>query len=147
SPGPACYGRGGTEPTVTDAQFILHRLSPAGLIGGELALNANLARSALSRIAEPLGLAVETAALGVIAVLEQNMIGGIQAAAARHGDDVRDFALLAGGGAGPMHDGAPAPALGVSSVIVPARPGLLSALGLLGAAIRHDAARSLLSVE
>jgi N-methylhydantoinase A len=137
-PGPVSYGQGGTEPTVTDAHLLLGRLSPSGLIGGEIALHAGLAHAALSELGARLGTNAERAALGVIAILEQNMIGAIRRAAARLGEDLRDYALVAGGGAGPLHAAGIARTLGMRAAVIPLYPGLLSALGLLDAPIRHD---------
>jgi N-methylhydantoinase A len=145
-PGPACYGRGGAEPTVTDAQLLLGRLSPAGLIGGALQLDMNLAEQATQRLADQLGLGLEDAAAGILAVLEENMAGSIRRAAARHGDDLRDFALVCGGGAGPLHAARLMRRLGMPAAVVPVHPGLLSALGLLSAPLRHDHSRSILGV-
>jgi N-methylhydantoinase A len=145
-PGPASYGRGGRSPTVTDAHLVLGRLSPEGLIGGELPLDLGLAREALAAIARPLGTDLERAALGVLAVLEENMAGAIRQAAARNGDDLRDFVLVAGGGAGPLHAAAIVRALSMPAAVVPAYPGLLSALGLLGSHIRHDLVAPLLEL-
>src|SRR5206468_2565751 len=90
APGPACYGRGGTAPTATDAHLVLGRL-PEALIGGELPLDAALARRALAGLAHALGTTAEAAASGALAVLEANMAGAMRRAAARHGDDLRDF--------------------------------------------------------
>jgi len=146
-PGPACYRRGGTEPTVTDAQLILGRFAPAGLIGGALALDVDAARAAVTPVAERLGTSVEDAALGILAVIEENMAGAIRRAAAAHGDDLRDYALVAGGGAGPLFAAAIARNLGMPAAIVPEHPGLLSALGLLGAPLRHDLVAPLLAAE
>jgi N-methylhydantoinase A len=146
-PGPACYGRGGTHPTVTDAQLVLGHLSPGGLVGGNLQLDRDLAEKALESIAVPLGLTTEDAALAVLAVVQENMGGALQGAAASHGDDLRDFALVAGGGGGPMHAVFVARSLTMPAVIIPERPGLLSAKGLLGADTRHDASVSLLGLE
>jgi N-methylhydantoinase A len=137
-PGPACYGRGGHAPTVTDAHLLLGHFSPAGLLDGELSLDRDLAERAIRPIADRLGTDLEDAALGVLAVLEENMAGGIRRAAARHGDDLRDFVLLAGGGAGPLHAESVARALRMPAAVIPSSPGLLSALGLLAAHIRYD---------
>lgn len=137
-PGPVCYGQGGTEPTVTDAHLLLGRLSPSGLIGGEVALDHDLARACLGELGRRLGTSAEQAALGVIAILEQNMIGAIRRAAARRGEDLRDYALVAGGGAGPLHAARIVRTLGMRAAVVPIHPGLVSALGLLDAPIRHD---------
>jgi N-methylhydantoinase A len=145
-PGPAAYGRGGREPTVTDAHLVLGRLAPQGLIGGRLPLDTELARSALSGVAAALGVELERAALGVLAVLEENMAGAIRRAAATAGDDLRDFVLVAGGGAGPLHAAALIRTLGMPAAVVPPHPGLLSALGLLGSHIRHDRVAPLLAL-
>lgn len=138
-PGPACYGLSGTEPTVTDAHLHLGRLSAAGLAGGEITLDPELAEKA---IAEKLGARIERStdelALGLLQVLEANMAGAIRQAAASHGDDLRDFALVAGGGAGPLHAANLIALLDMPAAVIPARPGLLSAIGLLRADLRHD---------
>jgi N-methylhydantoinase A len=145
-PGPACYGRGGAAPTATDAHLVLGRL-PHALVGGEVALDVRLASAALESLAVGLGTSVDEAAFGALAVLEANMAGAIRRAAARHGDDLRDFVLVAGGGAGPLHAASIMLELGMPAAIVPRHPGLLSALGLLAAHIRHDLSASLLGVE
>jgi N-methylhydantoinase A len=145
-PGPACYGRGGTAPTATDAHLVLGRL-PGALIGGELPLDAALARDALAGLARELGTTVEAAASGALAVLEANMAGAMRRAAARHGDDLRDFVLVAGGGAGPLHAASIMLELGMPAAIVPRHPGLLSALGLLAAHIRHDLTAPLVGAD
>ncbi|OGN87001.1 MAG: hypothetical protein A2X23_12535 [Chloroflexi bacterium GWC2_73_18] len=144
APGPACYGLGGTEPTVSDAHVVLGRLDPASFLGGELTLDTGAARAGCALVAERLGCSVEAAARGILAVAEANMVGAIRRAAARHGDDLREFALVAAGGAGPLHGVALARALGIQTVCVPPRPGLLSALGLLAADLRNDLSRALL---
>ncbi|MCB8883703.1 hydantoinase/oxoprolinase family protein [Acidisoma cellulosilytica] len=137
-PGPVCFGLGGTEPTVTDAQLVLRRLNPAGLLGGALTVDRDAAVSAVGHLAERLGLGVEQAALGIVAVMEANMAGAIMRTAARHGDDLRDFALIAAGGAGGLSVVPLAIALGMPRVVIPPHPGLLSAAGLLAADLRHD---------
>lgn len=138
-PGPACYGLTGTEPTVTDAHLHLGRLSPAGLAGGEITLDPERAERA---IAEQLGSRIDRStdelALGLLDVLEANMAGAVRQAAAKHGDDLRDFAFVAGGGAGPLHAAKLIGLLDMPAAIVPGRPGLLSAIGLLRADLRHD---------
>jgi N-methylhydantoinase A len=145
-PGPACYGRGGEAATVTDAHLLLGHFSPAGLLGGELGLDVGLAEAALRPIADRIGAGLHDAALGVLAVLEENMAGAIRRAAARHGDDLRDFVIVAGGGAGPLHAASIARALHMPATLVPSNPGLLSALGLLGAHIRYDLVDPLLGM-
>ncbi|MBB4664363.1 hydantoinase/oxoprolinase family protein [Conexibacter arvalis] len=145
-PGPACYGRSGTEPTVTDAHLLLGRLSPRGLVDGGLELDVERAREALAALAGKLGIDTDAAALGVLALLEQNMAGAIRRAAARHGDDLRDFVLVAGGGAGPLHAVSVMRSLGMAGAVIPPHPGLLSALGLLAAHLRHDRVTPLLGL-
>jgi len=139
APGPACYGQSGTEPTVTDAHLVLGRLSGKGLAGGEITLDRDLAEKA---IAEKLGTRIERStdelALGLLDVLEANMAGAVRQAAAKHGDDLRDFAFVAGGGAGPLHAAKLIALLDMPAAVVPGRPGLLSATGLLRADLRHD---------
>jgi N-methylhydantoinase A len=145
-PGPACYGFGGIEPTVTDAHLVLGRLPSGGLIGGDLPLHHDAATASLERLAAKIGTSVEEAAIGMLAVLEENMVGAIRRAAARHGDDLRDFVLVAGGGAGPLHAASVMEALRMRAAVIPTHPGLLSALGLLSANIRHDRALPILAL-
>ncbi len=138
-PGPACYGLGGTEPTVTDAHLYLGRLSSAGLAGGKIALDTELAGNAIAgQLGNRIDKTIDELAFGILAVLEANMAGAIRQAAARHGDDLRDFALVAGGGAGPLHAANLIVLLDMPAAVIPIRPGLLSAMGLLGADLRHD---------
>lgn len=141
-PGPACYGRGGIEPTVTDANLILGRLDPSARLAGGIALDRGRARSALATIAEPLGLDIEQAAEGVIAIAAAQTTSAIKEISIMRGFDPRDFALLAFGGAGPMHAAQVAAELEMTRVIVPQLPGNFSAFGLLVADVRHEAARS-----
>jgi N-methylhydantoinase A len=137
-PGPACYGRGGDLPTVTDAHVALGHLPPF-LLGGALALDPNLARDAIrTRVAVPLGLDVDTAARGILAIVDNNMVGAIRVVSVERGHDPRDFALVPFGGAGPLHGGSLARLLQSPLQIVPAAPGVLSALGLLVAQRRAD---------
>lgn len=143
-PGPVCYGKGGTEPTVTDAQVFLRRLNPKGLLGGGLNVDRDAAAAALRPLAEKLNLSVEKTALGVVAVMEADMGGAIRQCAARHGDDLRDFTLVAAGGAGALNVVSLAKTLGIPKVLVPRRPGLLSATGLLAARLRQDQSAPLL---
>ncbi|MDQ2700009.1 MAG: hydantoinase/oxoprolinase family protein, partial [Actinomycetota bacterium] len=129
----------GTEPTVTDAHLHLGRLAPAGLAGGEITLDPALAEKAIN---EHLGSKIDKdsdeLAVGLLAVLEANMAGAVRQAAAKHGDDLRDFAFVAGGGAGPLHAANLIGLLDMPAAVIPARPGLLSAIGLLRADLRHD---------
>jgi N-methylhydantoinase A len=138
-PGPACYGLSGTEPTVTDAHLHLGSLSPAGLAGGEITLDPELAERAIAeRLGSKIPGSTDELALGLLAVLEANMAGAVRQAAARHGDDLRDFAFVAGGGAGPLHAANLISLLDMPAAVIPGRPGLLSAAGLLRADLRHD---------
>jgi N-methylhydantoinase A len=138
-PGPAAYGRGGDEPSVTDANLALGRLHPARFLGGRMPLDLEAAKAALAaRIGEPLGLTVEAAAAGIIRIANGNMERAMRVSSAEKGFDPRDLTLVAFGGAGPMHAAALAKETGIPTVLVPARPGVFSALGLVMADIRHD---------
>jgi N-methylhydantoinase A len=137
-PGPACYGRSGTEPTVTDANLVLGRLDPKLFHGGRTALDVAAARRAVAAIADNLKLSVEEAALGIVKVVNANMVKGIATVTVQRGIDVRDFALLSFGGAGGVHAIDIAEALDMAEVIVPPLPGVFSAVGLLAADVRHD---------
>jgi N-methylhydantoinase A len=137
-PGPACYGHGGREPTVTDANLILGRL-PSHLLGGEIALDVEAATRAIEeQVARPLGLSLIDAAAGIVAIANNNMIGAIRAVSIARGLDPRDYTLAAFGGAGPLHAVALAGALGIDTVLVPPRPGVLSTEGLLRTDMRND---------
>jgi len=140
-PGPACYGRGGTEPTVTDASVVLGYIDPANFAGGTLALQPDLSRAVIDRIiASPLGMTVEQAALGIHRVLNAQMAEAIRLVSIGRGIDPRGYALLPLGGGGPMHACALAEELGIITIVVPAHPGVLSAAGLLGAPVEHEVA-------
>jgi N-methylhydantoinase A len=137
-PGPACYGRGGSQPTVTDAHLALGRLCET-LLDDELGLDTKAARNAIrSRVADPLGLSLEQAAAGILEVVDNAMVGAIRLVSVERGHNPRDFALLAFGGAGPLHATSLARLLGMSTVIIPPAPGVLSAFGLTVADIRND---------
>jgi N-methylhydantoinase A len=138
-PGPAAYGRGGTEATVTDANVVLGRIDPANFLGGEMQLDADASRESVgSRVAEPLGLTVEAAAEGIIRVINATMVRGMRAVSVEKGYDPRDFAIVAFGGGGPLHAVDLARELGVPNVLIPVMPGVTSALGLLVADLRYD---------
>jgi N-methylhydantoinase A/oxoprolinase/acetone carboxylase beta subunit len=140
-PGPACYGTGGEDATVTDASVVLGWLNPEKFAGGVVALDPSLARAAIERcIATPLGLSIEDAALGIHRVVNAQMVEGIRLVSVRRGLDPRRFALVALGGAGPIHATALAVELGIESVLIPRHPGVLSAAGLLAAPIEHEVA-------
>ena len=143
-PGPVCYGRGGVEPTVTDAHLVLGHLPPY-LLGGSFALDVEAARTAIRRrIAEPLGMTVEAAARGILAIVDNNMVGAIRVVSVERGHDPRDFSLLPFGGAGPLHGGSLARLLGMRTIVVPPAPGVLSALGLLVSNLKAEFTRTCL---
>ena len=142
-PGPAAYGRGGDAPTVTDANVVVGHLPPR-LIGGEMALDAEAARAAVGRIAEAMGLSVDQAAEGILKIVNENMAGALRVISVQRGHDPREFALVAFGGAGPLHANAVAELMGSFPVIVPPSPGLLCALGDLVADFRNEFARTLI---
>jgi N-methylhydantoinase A len=142
-PGPAAYGHGGTEPTVTDANVVLGHL-PADLIGGEMALDVEAARAAVQTIADAMGLSLEEAADGILRIVNENMAGALRVISVQRGHDPREFALVAFGGAGPLHANAVAELMGSFPVIVPPSPGLLCALGDLVAGFRNEFAQTLI---
>ena len=138
-PGPACYGLGGTTPTITDANLVLGRLDPAFFLGGEMRLDAGAARRAVaSQVAGPLGLDPLAAAGGIVEIANAHMIGAMRLVSVQRGYDPRDFVLVAFGGAGPLHANALARELGIPTVLVPPSPGIASALGMLATDIRHE---------
>lgn len=137
-PGPACYGAGGVLPTVTDANLLLGRLSPGGLLAGQLALDKQKAWLAFEKLAGQLGMTVERAALGCIDVTVANMARAIRAVSVERGHDPKAFTLLAFGGGGPLHARAVAASLGLGEIIVPPHPGILCAQGLLAADISES---------
>ncbi len=133
SPGPACYGRGGVEPTVTDANLVLGRLRADRFLGGAMALEPAAARAALEPIAQALGGSIEDAALGVVAVANEHMARALRVMSVRRGVDPRTLTLACFGGAGGLHVCALAEALGMTRALVPIHAGVLSALGMLAA--------------
>lgn len=146
-PGPVAYGRGGTEPTITDANIVLGRLDQKALLDGRLAIDAEAAQRAIeTKIAKPLGLSVEEAAHGILRIACANMNRAIQSVSTEKGHDVREFALMAFGGAGPLHAGDLAGESGIDTVIVPVEPGTLCARGILLSDITRDYVRSELSI-
>ena len=141
-PGPAAYGQGGVEPTVTDANVVLGHLPPR-LLGGEMELDVEAARTAVQTVAEAMGLdSVEQAAEGIVAIVNENMAGALRLVSVQRGHDPRDFALVAYGGAGPLHANALASLMGSFPVIVPPAPGLLCAIGDLVADFRDEFAQT-----
>lgn len=143
-PGPAAYGAGGTAATVTDANLVLGRLTAGGLLGGDMRLDTAAAEAAVRRLAETLGLSLHDAAEGVLAILNTNMANAIRARTVQKGIDPRDYALVAAGGAGPLHGAEVARQLGIREVIVPPFPGLTSAMGLLTTDLKYDLVQSVL---
>ena len=143
-PGPVCYGRGGTAPTITDCNLVLGYLDPGGLVGGALKVDVEAARAAIARdLAEPLHCSVEEAAFGMLRLASATMMRAIRAVSVERGRDPRQFALLAFGGNGPLFAAGIAAELGIARVIVPPMPGLFSAFGLLVADAEHHATQSL----
>src|SRR5829696_7604405 len=140
-PGPVCYRRGGTEPTVTDANVVLGRLNPAYFLGGEIGLDVDGARGAIEeRCAEPLGLDVTAAANGIVEIANAAMVNALHLISVQRGYDPRDFVLFGFGGAGPVHANALARDIELPTVLVPQSPGIFSATGLLTTDLKRDAA-------
>ncbi|MCL5770933.1 MAG: hydantoinase/oxoprolinase family protein [Actinobacteria bacterium] len=144
NPGPACYCRGGTEPTVTDANLVLGRLNPEYFLGGRIKIDIGLAREAIKRIADILKISVEDTAEGIIKIVNANMIRGIRFVSVERGHDPREFSLFCFGGNGPMHASEIAAELCIPEIIVPIGPGVNSAFGLLNSDFRHDYVKSYL---
>ena len=142
-PGPACYGRGGDEATVTDASVVLGYLNPARFAGGTLALDAAAAERAVATIGQRLGVDTVAAAAGIHRVVNARMADQIRLVTIKRGYDPRQFSLVVLGGAGPVHGAALAAEMGMAEVLVPEAPGVLAAFGLLAAAIEHQHARTL----
>jgi N-methylhydantoinase A len=142
-PGPAAYGRGGEDATVTDAHVVVGTLSADTRLAGQVPLDRERAVAAVRRaVAEPLGLAVEAAAAAILRIANANMANALRLMSIARGHDPRRFALVAIGGAGPMHACALASELGIPRVVVPRHPGIAAALGLLATDVRHDLRRS-----
>ncbi len=142
-PGPACYGRGGRESTVTDANLVLGRLATDNFLGGRMRLDPDAAQRAIEeRCARPAGLSIVAAAQGIVEIANASMVAAIRLVSVERGHDPRDFALVAFGGAGPLHANALAEALAIPTTIVPAEPGVASAVGLLLANLAHDFSRT-----
>jgi len=138
-PGPVAYGKGGTEPTVTDANIVLGRLLPQYFANGRIELDVNASREAIrEKIGDPLGMSVEEAAFGIIRIANANMERAVRVSSAEKGFDPRMITMVAFGGAGPMHAAALGRAAGMPTVLVPGQPGVFSAVGLVMADIRHD---------
>jgi N-methylhydantoinase A len=139
NPGPICYGRGGTEPTITDANLILGRLNPEALLGVKGAVDMDrIGRLMLEKIGKPLGLDANAAAAAIVRIANDKMAGAVRMVSLARGHDPRDFVLFPFGGAGPLHAAAMAKELGIPKLLVPARPGITNALGCVVADLRHD---------
>ena len=137
-PGPACYGRGGNEPTVTDAKLITGVINPTNFAGGQFDLDEGKARTAMEKVARGLDASVAEAAVAVIRTVEANMINALKLVSIQRGHDPREFAMVVGGGGGAMHGALLGRDLGVKEVIVPLYPGLFSAWGMLATEPRRD---------
>jgi N-methylhydantoinase A len=142
APGPACYGQGGTEATVTDANLVLGRLSPRGLLGGRMRLDRDAARTVHAPLAERLGFSVERTAHGLISIVVSNMVRATRAVSVERGHDPRRFSLMPFGGAGALHATDVARALGIAEVVVPPAPGILCAQGLIVSDLKEDFVRT-----
>jgi N-methylhydantoinase A len=142
-PGPVCYGRGGSEPTITDANLILGRLNPARLLGVDHPVTLDQVRGVIEdKVGRRLGLDAEAAAAAILRIANDRMAGAMRLVSLSRGHDPRDFALFAFGGAGPLHATALARELAIPTVLVPARPGITNALGCVVADLRHDYVRT-----
>jgi N-methylhydantoinase A len=137
-PGPACYMRGGVEPTVTDANLQRAVLDPTYFLGGGMQISPELGKKAIEKIARVFDMSVDEAAMGIVKIVNINMAGLLQSMTVKRGYDPREFSLVAFGGAGPIHAAAIARELGIPTIIVPPFPGVFSAWGMLMADMRHD---------
>jgi len=137
-PGPASYGRGGEEPTVTDANVVLHRIPPGVALGGTLKMDGEAARKAVGKVAERLGMGVEEAAGAILEIVNENMHAALRVVSVERGHDPRNFGLVAFGGAGPMHANALGRLIRSRSVVVPPTPGVMSAFGFLSSDIQNE---------
>jgi N-methylhydantoinase A len=146
-PGPAAYGRGGNRATVTDANVVLGRLDSKNFLGGGMSLDEIAARRVIGELARKLGMSEREAAEGVVTVINANMANAIRSRTVQKGIDPRNYALVAFGGAGPLHGAEVAEMLGVPEVIVPPHPGITSAVGLLISDLRYDAIRTSFQVS
>ncbi|EWY41005.1 methylhydantoinase [Skermanella stibiiresistens SB22] len=137
-PGPVCYGRGNEEPTVTDANVVLQTLNPTHLLGGRMAVRQDLAKAAIGRLADKLGMDTMATAQGILSVVTANMAKAIRVISVQRGHDPRDYTLMAFGGAGPLHAARLARELDMKRILVPRTPGILCAMGLLLTDLRAD---------
>ncbi len=142
-PGPACYGRGGTQPTITDANVALGHIDPDGFLGGKMSLDKEAAIRAIRTVSEPLGMGVQETAEGILKIADAKMADAIRQLTVRKGIDPRKFVLVAFGGAGPMHACTTAEELDIETVLLPEMPGIFSAWGMLQSDIRQDLSRTM----
>jgi N-methylhydantoinase A len=147
TPGPACYGAGGIEPTVTDANVVLGRVDPTLRLGGTVAIDVDAARRSVATVAHRLGLTIERAALGIVRIADEVMAGAVRTVSVDEGADPSAAHLLAFGGAGGLHATSVARALGMAGVVIPVHAGVFSALGLVLAPPRADAARAVVILD
>ena len=144
-PGPVCYGKGGTEPTITDANLVLGRLNPHYFLGGEIVLDVERARAAiLEKCAQPLGLDLLAAAHGIVEIANAAMVNALRLVSVQRGYDPRDFVLIAFGGAGPVHANRLAAETDIPTIMIPMSPGITSAMGLLVTDLKHDYSTTLI---
>src|SRR5205814_2535727 len=146
-PGPAAYGRGGTKATVTDANVVLGRLDSKNFLGGGMSLDEVASRRVIGELARELGLSEREAAEGVVTVINANMANAIRSRTVQKGIDPRNYALVAFGGAGPLHGAEVAAMLGIPEVIIPPYPGITSAMGLLTTDIKYESFRTVFMVS
>jgi N-methylhydantoinase A/oxoprolinase/acetone carboxylase beta subunit len=146
-PGPACYGYGGEEPTISDAHVVLGRLEPSRFLGGRMTLDRDAAVEAVGRLAERLGLPLVDTAEGILTIANSNMARAIRSRTIEKGHDPREFALVAFGGAGPLHAAEVADSLGIPEVLVPPYPGITSAAGLLASDLKYDQMRTVFQLQ
>jgi N-methylhydantoinase A len=145
-PGPACYGRGGTEPTVTDANVVLHRIPPAAKLANTLEIDEEAAKRAVQKIADGLGIELTAAAEAILTIANENMHAALRVVSVERGYDPRDFGLIAFGGAGPLHANALGRLIHADPVVIPATPGVLSAFGFLASDVQNEFARTYLRI-
>lgn len=146
-PGPACYGEGGEQPTVTDANVVLGRIPPMVELGGKLELDRDAATDAIATIADERGSSVEAAAQAILDVVNENMHGALRVVSVERGYDPRDFGLVAFGGAGPMHANALADVMDTYPIIIPPGPGVMSAFGFLTSDVQNEFAETYLETD
>ncbi|MBT8447259.1 MAG: hydantoinase/oxoprolinase family protein, partial [Gammaproteobacteria bacterium] len=144
-PGPAAYMKGGTEPTVTDANVVLGYLPRTAKLGGDMQIDADLAETAVKKVADAIGLPVKEAAAGIVDIVNENMFGALRLVSVEQGYDPRDFALIAFGGAGPLHANALGRLMSSWPVIIPPGPGVLCAYGDATTRVRDEASRTYIS--